>query len=241
MIAGLRKDSLSREMAGERGVAIANRMSLTTPQLPDLVEARTRHLEGCLSVAKPAFEQVLVIGVGLDTKPIHFSSPEQPWFGLDRKEMLKARRARLENLPCEARAFTEVAADLKDDDWEAKLLASGLDPRRRTLAIVEGISMYFEEGFVRALLERLGNLLASPADAFELDVPEVQSFFSSMARLGEPFVHAFEDASHLATPAWTTIECVSASDVLSREDDVLSRYLFSLLQRRADSGAPSTP
>ena len=69
MIAGLRTDGLSRTLAGEQGAAIAKRMARASPQLPTLIHARTQHAS--LQAGMADFQQVLVLGVGLDEQVHH--------------------------------------------------------------------------------------------------------------------------------------------------------------------------
>jgi methyltransferase (TIGR00027 family) len=240
MIAGLRDDPISRALAGEQGSAIANRMALAMPQLPALVRARSQHVEHYLAHTGSGHAQVLVLGVGLDPKPLRFSSDSQRWFGLDLKEMLEERQSRLNAQGVGAGNFTAVAADIRSGSWEEKLLGAGFEPGLSTLVILEGMSMYFEAPELRSLLRRVRSLVAHPASrlwldhateaAFRLDRPDVRAFFASMARLGEPFVLGFENADSVCQPDWVAVESRSAAEVMGQDDEVLAEYRFSLLQ-----------
>jgi O-methyltransferase involved in polyketide biosynthesis/acyl-coenzyme A thioesterase PaaI-like protein len=240
MIAGLRDDALSRDVAQDQGRAIACRMSVATPQLPSLVKARTIHVERFLNQHGSQFAQALVLGVGLDHKPILFSSNRQRWFGLDLRDMLRERDERFAHVGATAANYFPVAADLRLDSWDQSLLKAGFQPELPTIVIAEGISMYLSSSELAKLLRKLRALAVSPKtrlwidhvspELFHLDVPEVKAFLASMSRLGEPFVAGFNDASRVDGRTWTTDESKSAADVLSLSDAVYREYRFSILR-----------
>jgi O-methyltransferase involved in polyketide biosynthesis/acyl-coenzyme A thioesterase PaaI-like protein len=242
MIAGLRNDPVSHQVAGDQGRAIAHRMSLATPQLPSLVRARTNHIGNYLQLESARFGQGLVLGVGLDPKPLFLASAVDRWFGIDLKDMLRERAERFRPIG-EASNFVPVAGDLRLYTWERALLDAGFDPDAPTIVIAEGISMYLDSPQFQNLLGRLRSLLTSPETRiwvdhvttriFALDVEEVQAFLSSMTRLGEPFVNGFNDVSELDTHSWEVSEAASAADVLGLSEVVHSEYRFSILRPKA--------
>ena len=133
MIAGLRGDSVSKKIAGDQGRAIAQRMALVAPQLPTLVEARSRHVERFVRAQKGEVTQVLLLAIGLDPKPVLLADQAQRWFGVDLRDMLKEREKRFKQLGATPPALTLVPADLRLDDWDQQLVAAGLDPHQPTL------------------------------------------------------------------------------------------------------------
>lgn len=240
MIAGLREDALSQKIAGDQGKAIASRMSVASPQLPTLVRARTLDLEAHLQRDGRAYEQVLVLGVGFDPKPVKFSSPKQRWFGLDLREMLKERDHRFKQAGAVAQNFVPVVGDMLSNIWDCELLKAGFRCDVPTLIITEGISMYFTRELLSVLLDKLNALVVSPqsrlwldhvtADLFEMDLFDVRTFLSSMTRLGEPFITGFSNPASLAPEQWELAETTSASAVLGITDAIHSEYRFSLLK-----------
>ena len=239
MIAGLRDDPLSHKIAQDQGRAIANRMTLAAPQLPSLVAARTTHIENYLRENARIFSQVLVLAVGLDPKPVRFSSRNQRWFGLDLKEMLRERESRFANLSSQAMSFTPVAADLRLDSWDQTLIKSGFESGATTLIIMEGITMYLSSFELAQLLRKLRAIVGSAqsrlwmdhvsSSLFSIDILEVKSFLASMTRLGEPFVLGYDDISALSECKWVTEEKTSAAAVLEISEAVHQEYFFSIL------------
>jgi acyl-coenzyme A thioesterase PaaI-like protein len=242
MIAGLRGDALSQVVARDQGRAIANRMALAAPQLPSLVRARGLHVEKYLQRHGAAFEQVLVVGVGLDPKPVQLSNSTQRWFGLDLHDMLRERESRFARVDAKASNFVPVVGDIRLEKWDGALQEAGFSPALATFVIVEGMSMYFHRDQLARLFDKVRALTNSPASRlwldhvtpalFDLEIFEVKAFLASMSRLGEPFVLGFDDPAAVAPDSWTWDESASASDVLGESDPVHDGYRFSILKPR---------
>ena len=239
MIAGLRADSLSQLIASDQGRAIARRMAVAAPHLPDLVKARTSHFNSFIRDRHAHFSQVLVLAVGLDPKPVLHSNERQRWFGIDLRDMLKEREQRFSNAGASAANATHIAADLRLDGWEKSLIRAGLAADQSTLIVIEGLSMYLRKDELAGLLRTLRRILSSeltriwldhvtPA-LFELELAEVRSFLASMTRLGEPFILGFQNATIVASDSWITEESSSAADVLATTDPIHQEYRFSVL------------
>lgn len=238
MIAGLRADPLARAAADEQGLAIAARMSRASPQLPTLIAARDQHVTRLLTVDEPP-AQVLVLGVGLDPKPVHLARPGQRWFVLDFPDMLQERARRFRAAGASLDHELPIAADLRHPSWDYLALAAGLRPEQPTLVIAEGVSMYLAPAELAALLTRAAGVSTHPCSRlwldhvtprlYDLDLPSVTSFLATMSRLGEPFVLGFERADEHGGGHWRTVASASATDVVGVDDPVHREYRFSLL------------
>jgi methyltransferase (TIGR00027 family) len=241
LVAGLRDDPVSRRLAGERGLALAARFAARTPQLPSLIRARGRHIARVLTEAPDRFDQVVVLGVGLDPKPLTFSSAKQPWFGVDLPEMLANRARRFQSCGLAAPNFCAVPADLTSPSWTSRLLRSGFDPRASTLCIFEGVSMYLTRDALSAFLDKLSGLMQSEGSRLwidhvsehllEMQEPSVRDFLGSIAALGEPFRFGLRDFARLSD-RWACEATVSAAEIAGLAEPVHAEYLFSLLRSR---------
>lgn len=238
MIAGLRNDSISRKLAGEQGIAIAARMTKATPQLPTLVQARMMHIES--EIIKNNYEQVVVLGAGLDPKPLKYASSDQEWFLLDLPEMLSERKRLVSQAGGSIAHTTDIAVDLRFKDWSEKLLDSAFDPTRPTLVVFEGVSMYLKMEDISQLLVEVSRLTINKDSRlwldhitdkpFQMGEDEVVAFLQNMARLGEPFITGFENLiDYSGADQWKQIENSSAGDVIGLSDVVHREYRFSLL------------
>jgi methyltransferase (TIGR00027 family) len=247
MIAGLRPDAISQQVAGDQGRAIAQRMALVAPQLPALVDARSKDVEAFILEHASAATQVLVLAIGLDPKPVLLAATTHRWFGVDLRDMLKDREHRFAKAGAMTTSLTLVPADLRLEGWDAQLVAAGLDQHQPTLVIIEGLSMYLSAEETAAMLRVLGGLLTSPGsriwidhvtpDLFDLDLPEVQSFLASIARLGEPFITGVTDATQFASDTWRTFSSRAAAELIDDSDPVHGQYRFSVLAP-TPGGAP---
>lgn len=239
LIAGLRADPLSQSVAQEQGRAIAHRMSLSTPQLPTLIQARTAHLENYLMRKGEVHQQVVVLGVGLDTKPFRFASAGQKWFGVDLRSMIQERKKLFLALDVHTDYFTSVEGDIRTENWLSALSQAGYQRHLATLFVLEGLSMYLTEPDLRRVLAQLRSLTCNNASCvwldhvtesiFQLDLSEVKAFLSSMTRLGEPFLSGFADATPIVLPYWKVITTVSSANVLGILDIIHEEYRFTVL------------
>jgi methyltransferase (TIGR00027 family) len=241
LIAGLRDDSISRSLAGERGRALAERFSEGAPQLSSMIRARGLHVESILTDPRRQFEQVVVLGLGLDPKPILYSSDAQRWFGVDLPHMLPARARRLADCGVEAQNFRAVPSDLSRSGWTRDLLNNGFDPNLSTLFILEGVSMYLPGKALTNSLNELSTLMRSTgsrlwldhvsANLMTMENASVNDFLQSLRDLGEPFRSGFDNPASLSE-RWVRETSSSAADVAGVEEPVHSEYMFSLLQIR---------
>lgn len=241
MIAGLRSDPISKMLAHDQGAAIAKRMSRNSPQLPLMVRARTEHASRLCRELR--FSQVLVLGSGLDARPIELSSPRQKWFLADLPDMLQERNRRLSLGQFKAENAVDIPIDLRLPNWPQKILERGYDPLASTLVLLEGVSMYLTEPELADTLAAVRQLIDNQESRLLLDhvteellhmkTASVTSFLRSMARLGEPFVNGFRNPESRSSGEWRVEQQVTAADVSAdRSDPVYAEYVFSLLAPR---------
>jgi methyltransferase (TIGR00027 family) len=215
-------------------------MTRASPQLPTLIKARSMSVEHYLKGEGRLHAQVLVLGAGLDPKPLVFASHEQRWFLCDLRDMLSDRQTRLNSMGQENPHCINVPVDLRLPDWPATIRSAGFDPEQSTLVILEGVSMYLSARDLSRTLESIRELCGYRASRLWLDHvtetllgmrrPEVQSFLSSMARLGEPFLTGISDpAEFFGNAAWRVVEHRSAAEILAIDEPVHHEYRFSLL------------
>jgi methyltransferase (TIGR00027 family) len=238
LVAGLREDPWSQLVAGQQGRALANRMLQTTPMLQTLVKARTEQLDETILTHPSQFEQILLVGAGLDTRPLRLKT-QAKWYGVDLEAGLKHRKNRYEKNGIDD-PMRSVAADLRTEGWLEKLTDQGFDPRQSTLVVVEGVSMYLERNDLSELLDSVGKVLKNPLSRFWVDhvtprilassAPYATEFFSTMARMGEPFLTGFDDFEQITPETWTLEASKSAADWLNLSDEIHSEYRFTLLR-----------
>ncbi len=242
LIAGLRKDEWSQEVAGQQGRALAARMSKVMPQLPTMVRARTAHLDHLIS--EPGrFSQILLVGIGLDTRPLRLET-QATWFGVDLDPGIKNRVRHfreVEKHTGKADPTRLVAADVREVGWLDTICDAGFDPHLSTLVVMEGLSMYLTAEELQDLSKRLATAVESPASrlwvdhvtsaTLETEVPEARQFLSTMARMGEPFVLGFESLEEISSGVWQTEAVANSAEVSGIHDSLLDGYRFSVMSR----------
>ncbi len=261
MIAGVRAretgalfdDPYAYDMAGQHGVAIANRFCDRSPQLGGMVAARTRHLDDTLgNFVRAGGRQVVNVGVGWDMRAFRLNLPEgMKLYELDFPTTLEERRRRLAQQEVAERPGVtriEVPIDLRTMSL-AEVLAGQVDLDQPVFLAWEGMSMYFNEEEVLAVLEGMRPLLQHPDSLLWLDLvdrqpvetPErfptsVQQFMRGMQILGEPFTFGVDDAEEfLQSAGLHCLEAVTSDLYLPDKDDpVYAVYQFCVASRATD-------
>ena len=240
MIAGLRDDDVSRRLAQDQGVAIARRMTRDSPQLAQMVSSRTAHVSRLIEQSADVPTQILSLGVGLDSKPVTKRKPNHTWYLCDLPPMLQERRRRLESAGYSDDHALQIGLDLRIEGWQDKILTSGFDPAKPTIAILEGVSMYLGRDEFLKSLANIKSLLRDPSSILwfdyvtghlmEMERPEVVSFLSSMQRLGEPFINPIADLEDFLGPEWQIVDNAMAKDFVNSSDPLYDEYRFGVVR-----------
>jgi methyltransferase (TIGR00027 family) len=108
------------------------------------------------------FSQVVILGAGLDSRAARLARAGVRFFEVDQPASHADKQARIVAVAdYPASGATYVTCNFETEDFLDRLVASGLDPSRRTFVVWEGVSMYLSEGAVRATLRRVANGLHS--------------------------------------------------------------------------------
>ncbi len=267
MIAGVRalesgelfEDPYAERMAGRHGMAVAARFCERTPQLGNMVAARTKHLDDVVANFTAAGGRDIVnVGVGWDMRPYRLDVPEGTrFYELDFPTTLDERELRINQhgvpLP-EGVARQPIPIDLRT--MSLKETVQGILPSDRPLLLVwEGMSMYFDDQEVKEILVDMRSLLGNEHSLLWMDMVDrepvvnpsafpgtVQDFMRGMQILGEPFIFGSD------TPAEFIEDCglrcleVVTSDVYFPDsaEPVYSIYQFCTVAGPAAQEQPKT-
>ena len=197
---GLFQCPYSFAIAGEHGIALAERFCMKSPQLGGMVAARTRDLdEKILAFSKGGGKVLILLGTGFDMRPFRLRlAPGTTVLELDYPTMLADRAQRLEELripnPPQIKRIG-VPIDLRRGSLFC-LLKELVPPADPVFIAWEGMSMYFEEPEVRCILAGIRPMLANAASRLWVDFadrsavstpdifPEVRAFMDGMKMLG---------------------------------------------------------
>ncbi len=192
-------DPLAAALAGPDGFAWLERMeSAARSDGPGLYPViRTRFFDDFLLDACRGLgvRQVVLAAAGLDTRAFRLDWPPRVYlYEMDLPEVLDAKEEVIEaagaKASCERRT---VRVDLREATWPEALLASGYQPERPSVWLIEGLLYYLTRTAVHRLLEKVGALTAT-GSLLGLDVMNRGLFFSlvtwplqaALARLGAP-------------------------------------------------------
>jgi methyltransferase (TIGR00027 family) len=124
--------------------------------LADLIVVRTLHFDELLESRLGDVEQLVVLGAGFDTRA--YSEPRREglrWFEVDQPAVQAVKRDALARAGIGATHVVFVAADFSSDDAFDLLERAGYDPRRRTLFLWEGVTLYLGVDAVRRTLRQV--------------------------------------------------------------------------------------
>lgn len=152
--------------------------------LYDLFAVRTRAIDeevvSCLT--ENSVQQVVVLAAGLDSRPWRLKLPARkrsgesggsvglPYYEVDFPEIFEYKLPILKAEGAETEFdYRPVTADLSMPSWPQKLLDAGFDCKRRTLWVIEGLSMYLTAEETGRLLHHISDVLSVPRSKLVMD------------------------------------------------------------------------
>ncbi len=230
-------------LAGKHGITLARRFSVATPQLQNMIAARTRHIDECVRAfasGKTKFN-VVNIGSGYDSRFWRLDFPHAVVYDLDLPVMLHERQSIFnydKNIPVRA-----VPIDLENQPIDQALQErSDFDPGLPTFFIWEGGSMYFREMIIDGILRSIKKIMQEDSciwldyvsqDLIEIrtGIREAEGFIHNIRKMGEPFINGYNDIEDLADRYDFIIEQdVRSGELLDIEEDVYNHYSFCVLK-----------
>ncbi|MBD2304986.1 class I SAM-dependent methyltransferase [Chroococcidiopsis sp. FACHB-1243] len=159
-------DSLAAQLAGDTGQAWREKWEREDSGNPrgnklriQFVAVRTRFFDDFILSVLPKVNQVVFLGVGLDTRafrlPFH---SEINLYEIDLPELMEYREAILKHKPAKCHRHA-IASDLTQP-WSYLLLQEGFKVEAPTLWVMEGLLMYLSEAEVHELLKTISQLSA---------------------------------------------------------------------------------
>ena len=236
-------DPYALMLAEKHGITLARRFSTATPQLQNMVTARTLHLDKTViqfSQDKPTFN-VVNIGAGYDSRFWRLNIENAVIYDLDLPVMLNERKRIFDY--SKKKAIHNVDIDLKLHSIDTALHETGdFDPGLPTFFIWEGGSMYFHDEDIDTILTSITKIMPH-GSCFWLDyvsedliadntgVREAENFMKNMRKMGEPFINGYNNIGVLAEKYHLTIEQdIHSGTVLGIEEDIYKHYSFCILR-----------
>jgi methyltransferase (TIGR00027 family) len=152
------QDPLAKLLAGEKGEAIAKKMSggrFTSWA----VAIRTRIIDDLIAYAVDTLkiDAVVNLGAGLDTRPYRLSLPENfHWIEVDFPHVIQFKKERLQNQTSKF-SFEQVAMDLTNRPLRQKFLSDLNSRYKNMLVLTEGVVPYLSVDEVGRLSDDLSS------------------------------------------------------------------------------------
>jgi len=230
-------------LAGKHGVTLARRFSIATPQLQNMITARTQHLDNAIatfSKAVPRFN-IVNIGAGYDSRFWRLEINNALIFDLDLPVMLKerkhifdySRRPNIHNIDIDLE-YHHIDKVLRECD--------SFDPELPSFFIWEGGSMYFENDKIDHIFSAIQALM-SPGSCFWMDyvtedlvnsatgIKEIEGFITNIRRMGEPFINGYNDIAVLSEHYKLDIlETLHSGALLNKHEEIYKHYRFCIFK-----------
>lgn len=171
---GGRPDIFAEALAGDLGRRFANEtlqaQNSDMKSLAVFMASRTQHYDELwMEAMEEGCKQFVLLAAGLDARAWRMPRMDKSVrvFELDVQQCFdfKAERiAESQALADEEPSCTRVtvAADLRDSDWTAKLVAAGFDPAEPSFFLAEGLFMYFPSiGAVEETMCKVSSLMCT--------------------------------------------------------------------------------
>ena len=138
--------------------------------LLDLVPARTLYIDQILNRAAPDMEQFVLMGAGDDARADRYSEKHRmKCFELDRAGTQQLKTDALTKAGIDSSHVTFIPVDFECENAFDKLSEAGWEPNRKTLFLMEGVTLYLEEETVRTTLRAVTER-AAPGSTLVLDI-----------------------------------------------------------------------
>jgi methyltransferase (TIGR00027 family) len=174
------------------------------------VNARTHHIDEQLEAAvREGVTQVVVLGAGFDSRAYRFHDayPQLAFFEVDLPATLRAKQSAVLRVLGQLPQYVRyVPVDFDTLTLESALPAAGYDSVRKSLFILEGVTMYVNAAGVEATIDFIGRRSPSGSRVvFDYVLRQVvegnydglyaaSSEAKGLARIGEPFVTGWTPA-----------------------------------------------
>ena len=188
-----------------------------------MVRIRTRYLDDRLDrQLQLGYQQVVIIGAGLDTRSIRKPAPSVVYFEIDDENILAFKKARLEENGIDANVKF-IPGNYVRDGLIDLLNKSEFDFERPTYFIWEGNTMYLTAAAVNQVLRDITRQVRHFTVSFDYVTkevtakttgdPEITNVVERCAAMGAPWTHGISDVGSLAHKAAATIlENVKVAD-----------------------------
>lgn len=186
-------DPYAEILAGEKGKTLLKKaIEVSGPQ--PVIALRTAFIDGKIKeFLNIGGRQIVIIASGMDSRAYRLDFPTGTTiYELDHAEVQTYKAEKLRNVEPRCKRVA-LSIDLAHD-WTKPLLDSGMNPKEKTLWLVEGLVMYLDPAAVQILFGRVKTLaktgdvlLGDTLSRTLLDAPFMQDQLEFLKSMGAPW------------------------------------------------------
>jgi len=223
-ICPLYRDPIVPLFLDEETREVAERIFASFAPIKKMVRIRTRYFDDQLDKRlQLGYQQVVILGAGLDTRALRKPSPTVDYFEIDDESILEFKKARLGENRIDAKVRF-IPGNYVRDGVVDLLKKTEFNIERPTYIIWEGNTMYLTAAAVNQVLTDISRHVRHFTISFDYMTeeviakatgdPEVTSLIERFASMGAPWNYGISDVRSLAERAAATIlEIVKIADL----------------------------
>jgi len=220
----LYRDPIVHLFLDEESRRVADQIFASFPPIKNMVRIRIRYLDDRLDhQLQLGYQQVVILGAGLDTRAIRKAAPGVAYFEIDDENILAFKKARLEENGIDAN-IRFIPGNYVSDGLIDLLKKSEFDFECPTHFIWEGNTMYLSAAAVSQVLGGITRHVRQFTVSFDYVTeeviakttgdPEITSVVERFAAMGAPWNYGISDLRSFADKAMATIlEHVKVADL----------------------------
>ncbi len=206
--APLFRDHVANIFLNDDNIQSAANIAKASPSTKLLVRYRTRYFDDLImEQIQHGIKQIIILGSGLDTRPIRLRSADVTFYEVEQKHVLEYKQEQLQKFGY-ASASCLIPCDYTTTDVISLLKKEGFDLAMKTFILWEGNVFYLAYEDVKLVLQKKKKKLTEFALTFDYLSQKLinrstgfrksQDLLNSFSSLGAPWNTGFDDIRELA-------------------------------------------
>jgi len=160
-------DKIAKKFVEDSAVEVGNKLLKVFPTIIPWIKIRDKYFDIQIEEAyKKGIKQVLILGAGLDVRPLRFEYEELSFYEIDFSSTFEFKDKKFRELGLEKRSQF-IGGDYLAPDLKNKLIEADIEINKPTLIIWEGNIYYQNEDKVKQLMDDLKSIFSEFTLAFD--------------------------------------------------------------------------
>lgn len=157
-------DSFAKNLAGELGKSLREKVLQQCPFVKSMILTRTKYFDDFINMcfAEKNIRQFVNLGCGMDTRAFRLNLPEEAHFyELDIPSVIAYKKVILNKFMCQPTAeLHHIEADILQNEWKFMLEKQGFKKNEPSVWILEGVLSFLNADQVKILMEKIQDVSA---------------------------------------------------------------------------------